>query len=178
MGVFINKVKAFNNTLLNVDFPRSSSNVNNELLVQGWVMSETDNNISISIDGKPITSLINRNEREDVLAAVTGYGGDRNKTPGFQTFIDISKYDYGKHSLKIEALDSNNRLLASEQREFTIKAPATLLNVDFPRNRSNVNNELLVQGWVMSETDNNISISIDGKPITSLINRNEREDVF
>ncbi len=26
-------------------------------------MSETDNNISISIDGKPITSLINRNER-------------------------------------------------------------------------------------------------------------------
>ena len=177
MGVFIN-VKAFNNTLLNVDFPRSSSNVNNELLVQGWVMSETDNNISISIDGKQITSLINRNEREDVLAAVTGYGGDRNKTPGFQTFIDISKYDYGKHSLKIEALDSNNRLLASEQREFTIKAPETLLNVDFPRNRSNVNNELLVQGWVMSETDNNISISIDGKQITSLINRNEREDVL
>ena len=37
MGVFIN-VKAFNNTLLNVDFPRSSSNVDNELLVQGWVM--------------------------------------------------------------------------------------------------------------------------------------------
>ncbi len=30
-------------------------------------MSETDNNISISIDGKPITSLINRNERVDVL---------------------------------------------------------------------------------------------------------------
>ena len=28
---------------------------------------------------------------------------------------------------KIEALDSNNRLLASEQREFIIKAPATLL---------------------------------------------------
>ncbi len=177
MCVFVN-VKAFNNTLLNVDFPRSNSSIDNELLVQGWVMSETDNSISISIDGKPITSLINRSEREDVLAAVTGYGGARNKTPGFQSFVDINDYDYGKHSVKIEVLDSNNKLLASEQREFIIKAPATLLNVDFPRNSSNVNNELLVQGWVMSETDNNISISIDGKPITSLINRSEREDVL
>ena len=152
MGVFIN-VKAFNNTLLNVDFPRSSSNVNNELLVQGWVMSETDNNISISIDGKPITSLINRNEREDVLAAVTGYGGDRNKTPGFQTFIDISKYDYGKHSLKIEALDSNNKLLASEQREFIIKAPATLLNVDFPKYDSTNKDSIVCKGTLNNNSE-------------------------
>ena len=142
-------------------------------------MSETDNNISISIDGKPITSLINRNEREDVLAAVTGYGGDRNKTPGFQSFIDISNYDNGKHSLKIEALDSNNKLLASEQREFIIKAPATLLNVDFPKYDSTNKDNIFVQGWVMSELDDfDVQVFLDNKKLDIPVSRYLRSDVI
>ena len=49
-------------------------------------MSEVDNKVSISIDNEKIDSLINRNERVDVLNAITGYGGKNNKTPGFQSF--------------------------------------------------------------------------------------------
>ena len=50
-GFFLN-VKALNNTLLNVDFPRNNASLSDELLVQGWVMSEVDNKVSISIDNE------------------------------------------------------------------------------------------------------------------------------
>ena len=176
-GFFLN-VKALNNTLLNVDFPKNNASLNNELLVQGWVMSEVDNNISLSIDGKKVDSLIVRNERIDVLNAISGYGGKNNKTPGFQSSIDISNYDYGEHTVTVKVLNTDNKVIASEQRKFNIAAPATLLNVDFPKNNAGLSDELLVQGWVMSEVDNNISLSIDGKKVDSLIDRNERIDVL
>ena len=176
-GFFLN-VKALNNTLLNVDFPRNNASLSDELLVQGWVMSEVDNKVSISIDDKKIDSLINRNERIDVLNAIPGYGGKNNKTPGYQTFIDLSNYNYGEHTVTIEVLNSQDKVIAKEQRKINIAAPATLLNVDFPKNNASLSDELLVQGWVMSEVDNKVSISIDNEKIDSLINRNERVDVL
>ena len=53
---------------------------------------------------KKIDSLINRNEKVDVLNAITGYGGKNNKTPGYQTLIDLSNYNYGEHTVTIEVI--------------------------------------------------------------------------
>ena len=170
-------------TWINIDYPKSTSYSNTmKLKVQGWVMSEAKNSkVNLYIDGVKKNIELDRVERADVIKAISGYGTiEENPTPGFYKEIDISDLAYGKHTIKIEALDSNDGKLFEKNREFEIRAPKTWINIDYPKNISYSNTmKLKVQGWVMSEAPNStVKLFIDGNERNVELDRVERADVI
>ncbi len=169
------------NTLLHVDYPRNGESVD-EIYMEGWVMSENPNlEVKISIDDIDYSNQIQRVEREDVLKAVEGYGSsDTNKLPGFEGIIDSSNLSYGNHTVKIDIyMPDTNETAITEIRNITLRPKETLLNVDYPKINGNVNSDLYVEGWVMSEeTDIQVRVKVNEKDYTSNIERVERTDVW
>lgn len=167
---------------INVDYPKNDIKTNNNLYVEGWIMSENPNTeLKFKIDDKYYTNEIEREERADVINAVKGYGGkETNKTPGFKGNINLSDLNYGKHNLKIEVYytDSGEKILTVE-RNFTLRPNETLFNCDYPSVNQKTNKNLYVEGWVMSEEpDFIVNVKIDNIDYTENIERFAREDVW
>ena len=95
-------------SLITVDFP-SSGNINKDdnLFIRGWLMSEDSNTtVKIYLDNKEIAESIDRHEREDVLQAISGYGGrETNTLPGYSTTVNLSNYSTGYHTLTIKTFN-------------------------------------------------------------------------
>ena len=155
-----------------------------DIYIRGWVMSEDENHkVKILIDGKEIDeSLIKRVEREDVLNAIEGYGGrEKNKTPGFESTIDINSLTEGSHSIAIEVITPNtNEILSSYSKTILIKRFATKIEIDSPMDSQTKKTSIDIQGWIMSEDANGrLELYIDDTKIDdSSIERYEREDVL
>ena len=165
-----------------IDSPVHMQNIKDKLFIRGWVMSTTSNiSINVYIDNK-LVSFVERNEkREDVIKAISGYGGkQRNPNPGFNKIIDISNILDGIHTLKIEVRNKyNSKILTSKQTTINIKKYNTKAYIDRPFYNSNNKYELLVRGWVMSETDNSIvNLYIDDKFVTKIQKNEKRQDVL
>ncbi len=112
-----------NKTIITIEEP--TTNVSNETAkLKGWVMTtEKDIKFQISIDGKQIsTSSLKRQERQDIKNTNKGYGDDTiyNKNPGFEINIDYSKYALGKHKIKINILNAENKVIHTKEKEINI----------------------------------------------------------
>ena len=103
----------------------------NTLNLQGWIMSEEKGTqVKVYVDGKDIGE-VNRVERGDVVNTIKGYGGkDTNPTPGYNAKIDLTNYDFGNHTLKIEVYDESENLITSTTRNITKRKPETWLYVE------------------------------------------------
>ena len=91
--------------------------------VNGWVMTNTkDASIKMFIDNVEIKNTLKRAERQDVLNEIKGYGDEDiyNKTPGFETTIDFSKYPLGNHVIKIQVL-KDKEVLAERTKQFSVR---------------------------------------------------------
>ena len=77
-------VYALNNTLINIDYPKTNQAVTDTVRVLGWYMSETSNTtMKMYIDNQEITD-IPRYARPDVINLIKGYGTiNENPTPGY-----------------------------------------------------------------------------------------------
>lgn len=110
-------------TKISIDTP-SSQTTNTNQLVKGWVMTSVENTaIKILIDNKEISlSSLKRVQRQDVLNAIKGFGDENvyNRAPGFEIFVDFSKYSLGAHTLTVQAL-SGNKVVNSSTKQFTIR---------------------------------------------------------
>ena len=83
------------------------------ITVSGWKMANVSNtNIKAYVDGKEIDSkTIQYYERKDVINEIIEYGTNRqNPTPGYSFNIDISKFNGGSHTIKIELYYDNTVL--------------------------------------------------------------------
>lgn len=87
-------------------------------------MTNTKNTaMKILIDNKEIDiKSLKRTERQDIINSIKGYGNEDvyNKTPGFEIYIDFSKYSLGKHSITIQLLNGN-KVIETSTKEFTIR---------------------------------------------------------
>ena len=165
---------------ITIDLPANNSEAVDSVYLAGWTMSEASNNsIRVTVDDNDVTESIERHERSDVIAAIKGYGdSSTNPTPGFRGTIDLSHYDYGKHNIKIELLDSSNRVLKEKSVVITKRAPKTLINIDYPKLDEEKVNQLKIQGWIMSEYDNpTLEVYLDGEKLEGVI-RSKRSDVI
>lgn len=102
--------------------------LNQKQSVSGWVMTSVqDTKVKIYIDNVEITN-IKRTARQDVLNEVKGYGDETlfNKTPGFETEIDFSKYNIGAHTIKVQILSKDNKVLLEKTNSFNIRKPITI----------------------------------------------------
>ena len=98
-------------SLITVDFPNPGNvNKNDNLFIRGWVMSEDrDTTVKLYLDNKEIVEPIDRHEREDVLQAISGYGGrETNSLPGYSATVDLSNYSTGYHTLTIKIFNHLN----------------------------------------------------------------------
>lgn len=149
----------------------------NLLNVSGWLMSTDSNQKLKAYLNNEELPILDRNNRNDVLKAVKGYG-DINTTPkpGFNKKIDISNFVDGKYNLKIVAFDSDtDKKLSEVNRKITINKYKSILNVETKEN-INVSTSINVNGWLMSTcSDVSIYANIDNDQylINNRINRND-----
>lgn len=114
-------------TRVTIDTPSSQTDNTNQL-VKGWVMTNIQNTtMKILIDNKEISiSSLKRTQRQDVINAVKGYGDENvyNKTPGFEIYVDFSKYSLGAHSITVQVL-SGGKVINTSTKQFTVRQKIT-----------------------------------------------------
>lgn len=169
------------NTNLYIDFPQWEEKTKNTVKVQGWVMSTvSDKTVEVWLDGKKTETKITNQERKDVINAVKGYGGkEKNPTPGFTTELDLTNVIDGKHVVEVRIIENSTKaILAQDAKNINVKKYKSASCIDFPKNNSKQNVEMYIQGWVMSQSDNQkLEVKIDNKEIQE-ITRYERPDVI
>ena len=93
--------------------------------------------LKIRIDGIEIEN-VERVEREDVLNAITDFGGRvTNPKPGFYKVQDISNLSDGNHVISIEVYSELNELMGSKNVEITINREY-MLGIDVSQHNGNI----------------------------------------
>ena len=105
--IYIKKYK----TKMHIDSPINNQSVQQNVLIRGWVMSENENiEVQTYINNKLVTTIERNENREDVLKAITGYGGENtNPVPGFNKTVDLSSYKKGSNKITIKIIDKNTK---------------------------------------------------------------------
>ena len=168
------------NTRLNIETPMDNIKVKTNITISGWIMSEDENaTIKVTLNGIEFND-VKRTPREDVLSAVTDYGGrTTNKLPGFEINIDTSKFVDGTYQLKIQVIDRYDRIVTSNVSYIDIKKYETKLNIESPEGTTPLLSEFLISGWLMSEDKNaKFKVYIDNKETSFELERTKREDVL
>ena len=168
------------NAKMYIDNPYQNSTAFGKLNFQGWIMSKyQDVKWEFYIDDNVINNTsVERYEREDVLNAIKGYGGEEfNPTPGIRGQIDISSLPSGKHKFEVIAKTQNNEVLSTSTTEFNIRDYKGKIYID-----SNLNTkkkkDFTYFGWTMSEDiADEVEVYIDGNKQEGVV-RKEREDVL
>ena len=169
-------------TKIEIDTPLSNQTKNTTIDIQGWIMTEdTTGTLELYIDGNKInSSLVERYEREDVLKAISGYGGrSTNKTPGYRGSIDSSKMSDGMHTFEVIFISSESPdVVKTAKTSFLIKKYDGILCIDSPTS-SNFNSSLKIVGWELSELENSyIKVFVDNTNMNAKITRVDRRDVL
>lgn len=145
-------------------------------------MSELKNaQINVQIDGKQVKTISNRVQRNDVLNAIKGYGGNiQNPRPGYEEYIDLSSYRDGIYSFTLNVIDPNTKeILETTTRTIKLKKYPTTMNLEEPLDGKVLSDTITVKGWVMSQNkDAQIKILINNQEVKTVSNRLERQDVL
>ncbi len=175
------EAKSNSSTLLWVDTPGEDRVVKDTLSINGWNLSEeSDRYIKVTIDSDDFSANIKFKKRDDVLKAVSGFGGvETNATPGFYGNIDLKQYADGKHKLVISVRSKkNDHELAKREISFVTRQYGTLIWIDSPAQNSKVKNKLNIQGWNLSEDVNReVTALIDNTDVTQNLKFQQRDDV-
>lgn len=120
--------------------------------VVGWKMANVSNTkIKAYIDGNttPIDeNLITYKKRDDVIAAISGYGTSvENPNPGFEFSIDSTKMSSGTHTIKIVLYTSKNEKINETITKIKIDRN---LHVEYKTHVQNI-------GWQQNVLDGNMS---------------------
>ena len=170
--------------MIYIDKPSENfDTVKKDMNVEGWIMSNDKNtSIKVYVDGKEQQpSNLTRRERDDVLEDIKDYGSKKeNPTPGFMFNLDISNFINGEHTLRIDVLSSNGKVITSQSRKIFLEKYVTMIAIDKPKRNQEVTTSFNLSGWVMSTgTNSSIKVYIDDKLIENVnIKRKERPDVI
>lgn len=178
LGMLSNKVMAATGKI-NVEVPRQNEQVQGEVNINGWAMSDDRNSyLQILLDGR-IIGTPNRYEREDVLRAVHGFGGrTTNRKPGFEYRLNVSNIEDGIHVVAVRIVSSQNRVLTIEDKIFYVKKYDCRLAVEIPEEGQEVKTNVKINGWALSTDKNDkVVVKLDGK-IMGEAKRYVRTDVF
>lgn len=164
-----------------LEYPTENSFIGDTLYVQGWLMSDDANSsIKIFIDGNLIDVELFRTKRNDVISAISGYGGIlTNPSPGFNGTSKLNNYSNGAHSVSMVAYDSLGIKQTECVKNVIINDKIARMYLDYPYVNSVFGDELVVEGWLMSTVSNgDFHIYIDGREMDFTLSRRERPDVI
>lgn len=176
----INFTKNYN-TMFCIDTPSNNKEIENNVYIQGWIMSEDkDATIEIYCNGNKIGGNVTRFERPDVLSSVSGYGGKAtNLKPGYNITINTEDIKDGKNELEIRIVSKTGDILNSAKRTIINGVYESKVHIDLPYTNKQEIDSLSIQGWLMSRDPNaTVKIYIDGKEQQADIGRTKRQDVL
>ena len=161
-----------------LDVPTTLDEFGDSLYVSGWVMSDSDITVQIKIDSNDFDFDVSRLKREDVLKAISGYGGkEKNPTPGFEGTVNISNLKNGVHLLEV-LYYRNETLLTQNSVKFNKINNKAKMYLDYPDKDVTFANEIILNGWVMTnDTYGNFNILIDNIKSSFSLQKLIREDV-
>ena len=139
-----------------LDYPTGIATSGNNVTYNGWVMSQTAGyTIKVYLNGKEISPDIQRIEREDVLRAISGYGGrEINPKPGFEFTLSTKEFNQGDYIVDIKLISSEGKEMASNRniirvaRNFGIDIYSGTGNIDWSQTKNFINYAILRIGWV------------------------------
>ena len=131
-------LKKYNGRVI-IDSPKNS-NFKDSIFVRGWALTEVeDSYIKMYIDGIEVSSSINRVVRQDVLDSVTEFGDATvNPLPGYETNIDISALNDGKHTLTVKVYTKYNDVVDYKEKVF-YKYSNVSTGIDVSKYQGNIN---------------------------------------
>lgn len=159
---------------LNVDAVNLTKN---SLRIEGWALCDDLNaRVEVVVDGKIVSYNLDRIDRPDVLDSEKGYGGaTSNPKPGFLLELTDQNYGIGNHTVEVRIV-SNMKILEYDTRTISLGTPKATMQID---NLSITRNNLVIQGWSMSNAGNaRIELVVDGRIISTSLPRSERNDIL
>lgn len=164
---------------LEIDNPLFNT-VEYDVTVSGWLMSQYENTeINIYINDTKINTPIQREQREDVLNAIQGYGTSKeNPLPGYKANLDMSSYKDGTYTLKVEAINKDTlEPLTYKTRSMKLVKYNGNIHLETPTLSTLSKEELIIGGWELSKCpDTTLNVYLDNTKLD--IQRKERPDVF
>ncbi len=108
-------------TIVNLDL--SGSVTNQVHSVTGWCMTNVKNTrLQLLIDNKVVATNFQRSRDQNVYNTVKGYGGEElNPAPRFAVNVDFSKYSLGNHTVAIQAISSDGKLLSQSVKTINVR---------------------------------------------------------
>ena len=165
--------------IINIDLPGNDI-VKTQVHINGWyLIKKANTHVNLYIDNTKIENVYTK-KRPDVIAVYSVYKEYMdNQNAGYDITYDTKGLKDGKHTIKIEVIDDdNNDIAATKTKEITIKKYEGLLYIEYP-SVANVNKDIEVVGWEMSELDNSyVKLFIDDQATNYTFNRSERNDVI
>lgn len=167
-------------TKIHLEAPQESAMQKREMEIKGWMLSEDAKaTLEINIDGKPISETMTRVVRNDVLNAISGYGGKKaNPTPGFKTLLDVTGLTDGKHTITVKVLSRFQKVLQQQSVTVMIHKYDARMAVEQPSMNQQVKTSIRVNGWALSEDkEDRIEVRLD-QQIVGIATRYLRNDVL
>lgn len=112
----------YNHIKTEIDSVISTHVQQKDMNIRGWLMTDMDEvKIQLLLDNEIQPANIIRTERNDVLEAIKGYGGDdKNPKPGYEINVDFSKCSLGPKRLKIQFVDKDGKVLVQREKDIII----------------------------------------------------------
>ena len=168
---------------MDIDKPNKNWIEGDLFVTEGWYLSnDTNSKLKIFIDNIEVQPEIQRIEREDVLSAISGYGGkELNPNPGFIAKIDVKDFERKKtYTIKYAIYDrEDNEIVSKTKKIIFYSNDKGKMYLDYPTGVATSGNKVTFNGWIMSQTEGyTINVFLNGKEILPDIQRIEREDVL
>jgi len=165
-----------------IDSPVNGTSVAGKINLKGWIMTNDEKSkIKTYIDGKEINSISNiREDRQDVLKAIKGYGTEeQNPQPGFYSIFSQKGIENGRHTIEIRVFSRENKLMETKREVFYLEKSKARIYIEKPiTNGTQINSENKIWGWTMSnDPKSTIKVLLNNQEQNVEIKRTQRQDV-
>nr|WP_308165781.1 Ig-like domain-containing protein [Clostridium algidicarnis] len=150
---------------ISIDLPKEEAKYFDEKVIpiSGWVINENEiKSINIYVDDKFIQEAEYGLATPELKKTYPEYANTENC--GYRANVDISNLSYGKHSIKVESVDSSNNKI-SEIKSFEKLYLPIRMSIDNPNDKQVISkSKFNVSGWATSNKNiKAVNIYLDDK---------------
>lgn len=171
---------------LYIDTPTHNQNYEigtNQIKISGWAVANTNNvSLRLYLNNWLWAEIYDRSDRGDINSIAAEYDSVTTKA-GFSKELDISSWGAGTHTIRIDQVSNDGKVIGSDSRTIKIakKEYAGRLYIDTPINNQNYEigtSKLKITGWaVANDTNISLKLYLDNWLWTEIYDRSTRGDI-
>lgn len=122
---YLNKLDTYHGIVV-IDIPQSFADIrkdNIQFTISGWSLSDCLNDrLKVTFDNQEITEMRKINRSDVLMAYQEKYGGygTNDDECGFDYFVDLRQTDLGEHTIIIQLLDENDKVISEKDLKINI----------------------------------------------------------